>query len=222
MPFPFPAATEEQQARIRELGEQLDAHRKRQQEEHPGLTMTGMYNVLLKLRSGEALTDKERVIHEQGLVSVLRQLHDDLDRAVFDAYGWPDTLTDDEILERLVALNAERAAEEAQGRIRWLRPDFQCPEGTSAQAELAVEVEERTSNVQHPTSRVQRSPWPKALPDQVRVLREALARQVAPVSAETLARQFTRARMDRVEELLQTLAEMGQAREVEDGRFVGG
>ncbi|MEA2069033.1 MAG: type IIL restriction-modification enzyme MmeI, partial [Verrucomicrobiota bacterium] len=72
--FPFPEATEEQAARIRSLGEQLDAHRKRQQEQHPGLTMTGMYNVLAKLRSGEALIAKEKTIHEQGLVSVLMQL----------------------------------------------------------------------------------------------------------------------------------------------------
>jgi hypothetical protein len=66
--------------------------------------------VLEKLRSGEALTAKEKAIHEQGLVSVLRQLHDDLDSAVFAAYGWPATLTDAEILERLVVLNAVRAA----------------------------------------------------------------------------------------------------------------
>ena len=58
---------------------------------------------------------KEKAIHEQGLVSVLRQLHDELDAAVADAYGWPVDLTDEEILARLVALNAERAAEEAQG-----------------------------------------------------------------------------------------------------------
>ena len=68
--------------------------------------MTGMYNVLEKLRSGETLTDKEKTIHEQGLVSVLKPIHDELDAAVFDAYGWPVTLTDEEILERLVALNA--------------------------------------------------------------------------------------------------------------------
>jgi len=58
-PFPFPDATKAQQSRIRELGEQLDAHRKRQQELHPKLTMTGMYNVLEKLRSGESLTNME-------------------------------------------------------------------------------------------------------------------------------------------------------------------
>jgi hypothetical protein len=76
--------------------------------------MTGMYNVLEKLRAGEPLSAKEQTIHEQGLVSVLKQIHDELDAAVFDAYGWPASLTDEEILERLVALNAERAAEEAE------------------------------------------------------------------------------------------------------------
>ena len=62
-----------------------------------------MYNVLEKLRAEEPLTDKERVIHEHGLVSILKQLHDELDAAVFDAYGWPRDLTDEQILERLVA-----------------------------------------------------------------------------------------------------------------------
>ena len=42
----------------RDLGERLDAHRKRQQELHPGLTLTGMYNVLEILRAGEPLTAK--------------------------------------------------------------------------------------------------------------------------------------------------------------------
>jgi type II restriction/modification system DNA methylase subunit YeeA len=36
--------------------------------------------------------------------------HKKLDRAVFDAYGWPHDLTDEQILERLLALNLERAA----------------------------------------------------------------------------------------------------------------
>ncbi|HAT09062.1 MAG TPA: hypothetical protein DCS97_00335 [Planctomycetes bacterium] len=126
-PFPFPACTPAQQVAIRAMGEELDAHRKRQQAAHPGLTLTNLYNVLAKLRSGEALTAKEKTIHEQGLCSVLKDLHDRLDAAVADAYGWPVDLPDDELLARLVALNAERAAEEAAGTIRWLRPDYQIP-----------------------------------------------------------------------------------------------
>jgi hypothetical protein len=64
----------------RDLAEQLDAHRKRQQAAHPALTLTltGMYNVLEKLRRGEALNAKDKAIHEQGLVSVLKSLHDKL------------------------------------------------------------------------------------------------------------------------------------------------
>ena len=71
----------------------------------------------------------EQQIHEQGLVSVLRQIHDDLDAAVFDAYGWPHDLSDEDILQRLVDLNRERAEEERRGLIRWLRPEFQNPQG---------------------------------------------------------------------------------------------
>jgi type II restriction/modification system DNA methylase subunit YeeA len=38
--------------------------------------------------------------------------HRKLDEAVLDAYGWPHELSDEEILERLLALNLERAAVE--------------------------------------------------------------------------------------------------------------
>ena len=39
--------------------------------------------------------------------------HKKLDAAVAAAYGWPADLSDEQILERLLALNLERAAEEA-------------------------------------------------------------------------------------------------------------
>ena len=38
----------------------------------------------------------------------LQMLHQKLDAAVLDAYGWPHDLTDAEILERLLALNLAR------------------------------------------------------------------------------------------------------------------
>ncbi len=40
----------------------------------------------------------------------LDNAHKALDRAVLDAYGWPHDLADDELLARLLALNAERAS----------------------------------------------------------------------------------------------------------------
>lgn len=219
LPFSFPACSEAQQEKIRELAEALDAHRKRQQGLHPGLTMTGMYNVLEKLRSGEALTAKEKQIHEQGLVSVLKQLHDDLDAAVAEAYGWPVDLSDEEILERLVALNKERAAEEARGLVRWLRPEFQNPQGETKTQKTIVTVEEPEAK---PTkaAKVAKRPWPTALAERFQLIRAAL-HEGRPLSADEAAKRFTRAKKETVAELLDTLVALGQARQLEDGRYVG-
>ena len=40
----------------------------------------------------------------------LSALHEELDRAVAAAYGWPEDIATDEALARLLALNLERAA----------------------------------------------------------------------------------------------------------------
>ena len=229
--FPFPNATDTQQARIRALAEQLDAHRKRQQALHPDLTLTGMYNVLEKLRRGETLTAKDKTIHEQGLVSVLGQLHDELDAAVFDAYGWSDLApalvgkpggttpysdkpaaqaeAEEELLSRLVALNAERAAEEARGLVRWLRPEFQNAGGAQpAQGEMDTGEELPVA-----AAPAKKQPWPKTIPEQVQAIRAALAAAPAPQTGEQLARSFTRAQTKKVDELLETLAALGQVRQ---------
>ncbi len=191
-----------------------------------------MYNnVLEKLRAGEPLSEKDKGIHEQGLVSVLKQIHDDLDAAVFDAYGWPRDLSDEEILQRLVELNRERAAEEAQGLVRWLRPDFQNPPkaieqekpkpATQARLDILPEDEPETSAAAATTAiKTKKQPWPKTLPEQVKAVRAALGSQPTGISAEQLARMFQRARVDRVSELLETLVSLGQARELENGGYV--
>jgi hypothetical protein len=250
--FPFPVANEAQQNRIRDLGEQLDARRKRQQALHPDLTLTGMYNVLGKLKSGEALTTKEKVIHEQGLVSVLKQLHDELDLAVLEAYGWSDlaplmqvfngntgpgtnstpatrddckAALDNALLERLVALNAERAAEEKKGLIRWLRPEFQNPEHAAVakpppaiQAELNITDEEDTVVA---TATIQRLPWPKELPDQVRQVADVLAAAREPMSLDAIAGCFTGKGpwKRRLPQIVDTLEALGRARRVGNGVY---
>jgi len=277
--FPFPDPAEPLKAHIRQLAEDLDAHRKARQALHPNLTMTGMYNVLEQLRRGEPLGPKERQVHEQGLVSVLRQLHDELDAAVLAAYGWADLTAallagsaartsppggtghaprperletgtdpldprfdaasetlrtgrmprpaqggDDRveavILERLAALNAERAAEERRGLIRWLRPALQHPGGhaddgatTQAEAQLGLAP---------PTASGPKPDWPKTLPEQFQALRAALAARPGPGSAADLAQCFTRAPRARVAGLLETLVSLGHARRLEDGRYLPG
>ncbi len=124
-PFPFPEASKAQAKTIRDLAEELDAHRKRAQA--TGLGLTAQYNLLERLRSGEALTGKEQALDDTALVSLLLDLHRRLDDAVAAAYGWPADLPEAAILERLVALNRARAEEEARGTIRWLRPEYQAP-----------------------------------------------------------------------------------------------
>lgn len=208
-PFPFPAPDELSKRRIRELAEQLDEHRKRQQELHPDLTITGMYNVLGKLRDGEELTPKEKKIHEQGLVSVLKQIHDDLDAAVFDAYRWPHDLTDEEIIERLVALNAERADEERRGIVRWLRPEFQNPSGAGAAAQTSIEMEPEPAA---PTPAVLAlPPWPKDLPQQITVVRDLVVVNDGGRlwTADLAAKSFKGARRKEVESVLDSLTALG-------------
>lgn len=244
-PFPFPAATDKQQACIRALAEQLDAHRKRQQAAHADLTLTGMYNVLEKLRSGEALTAKERTIHEHGLVSVLRQLHDDLDAAVLDAYGWADLLPllrvahgndslaegssredakrafDEAILERLVALNAERAAEEARGFVRWLRPEFQNPQAGAKPEQTEIDTAQTPDEAAVSTAVAAKpSPWPKETVEQVRAVADLLVATPSPLSLDDIAARFS-ARgpwKKRLPQLLDMLVALGRARE-ERGRY---
>ena len=239
--YPFPVATDEQQSRIRTLAEQLDANRKRQQAAHPDLTLTGMYNVLEKLRSGEPLTVKERTIHEHGLVSVLRQLHDELDAAVLDAYGWSDLLPllriahgndapvegplrdeakrafDEAILERLVALNAERAAEEARGLVRWLRPEFQNPQEQQApeQATLAADSPDETQAAETMAANAKPKAWPKDAVEQVRAVANLLATSPVPLSLHDIGARFSgRGRWKkRLPQLLDMLVALGRAQE---------
>ena len=219
--FPFPAEAEAQQTRIRGLAEQLDAHRKRQQAQHPKLALTDMYNVLEKLRAGEPLTAKDKTVHEQGLVSVLRQLHDELDAAVCDAYGWPPALNDDEILERLVALNAERAAEEAQGLIRWLRPEYQAPADHASRFTQHALIREDVPIYEVSLETSPLHPWPTRMAEQAQAVRAALVAFGGPASAAQVAAAFDAAPSERVAELLETLVMLGQARQMAEGRFVG-
>ena len=177
--------------------------------------MTALYNVLATLRAGQPLTDKEKTIHDQGLVGLLQALHDDLDAAVAAAYGWPADLPDEAILERLVALNHERAGEEALGRVRYLRPAYQNPEGVQ-QTALAVEEAPKKKAA----DKVAKEPWPRALPERIQAVQRILATLDRPATAADLAGRFKRAQKKQVQTLLETLEALGLVRQTEDGRFV--
>ena len=88
---------------------------------------------------------------------------------------------EEELLGRLVKLNAERAAEEEQGNVRWLRLEFQTPEQPAAvQKDLipGVVVDEAVA------AKAAKKSWPKSLTEQFKALKTALAEHPAPVGAE--------------------------------------
>lgn len=193
-----------------------------------------MYNALEQLRAGEEFSEKDQRVHEQGLISVLKQINDDLDAAVFEAYGWPATLSDEEILSRLVALNAERAAEEARGLVRWLRPEFQAPASRDAasrererpeQTTLALPEEQEAGGKKaggrgsERAGGKEKAAWPKEQAERTKAIQAALASATAPPTAAELAQGFLRARADTVEEILDALVSLGLARRLRGGKY---
>ncbi len=193
-PFPFPDANNIQKQTIRVIAEELDAHRKRVLDEHPHLTLTGLYNVLEKLRAGtkpDDLDEKDRRTFDDGLVLIIKELHDRLDAAVAEAYGWPADLSDEEILTRLVALNKERAEEEKRGHVRWLRPDYQIPRfAKGADKQAAAEEGAQVAAMLDLTEKVQKPSFPTGAVEQTAAVFASLAAASSPLDAKAIASQF--------------------------------
>lgn len=212
--FPFPAGVAEPlKDKICAEAEALDALRKRVLESHEDLTLTKLYNVLEALREGRALTDVERDMHYRGLVTLIRQHHDAIDMLVAEAYGWPADLSDEEILTRLVALNKERAAEEARGLIRWLRPEYQAPD-YKAPVTQTLDLGETAAAL--PDNVI---PWPGSLPEQVSAVQSILTAAATPLAPQDVARAFKGKRAATVRPVLDALAGIGMARRLKDGRY---
>ena len=122
------------------------------------------------------------------------------------------------ILQRLVELNARRAAEEAAGTIRWLRPEYQrARAGIEPVQTVLVEEEAGAESVVPAVA--QPLPWPASMPEQARAVRGVLQQAVVPLSVAEVATRFGKADKARIAELLETLASLGQAGE-EEGRYV--
>ena len=252
MPFPVGEGSDNSGEALTELGDRLDSFRKERLAEHDFLTMTSLYNVLERGREMEngcdvsPLTAKERDIHEAGLVSVLKAIHDDIDRAVFEAYGWADLIpalvgksgatmpsphktpeqeeAEEELLTRLVALNQERAAEERRGIVRWLRPDYQKPK-LGHKVKTPEDVEQVEAQLVVPETADGKPAWPEDELDRIRVVRDMLGRAPAPLAPEALSAAFrgrnSAPRKKRVEQVLQTLVAAGVAQQGIDGQDGG-
>ncbi|WP_298160580.1 DNA methyltransferase [Brevundimonas sp.] len=293
-PFPFPDPSEVIRATLRDLGEELDATRKTVQAEHPDLTLTGLYNVLEKVRAGTPLDAKDEDVKGRGRVLILKDLHDQIDRATMQAYGWDDLIPllspslssssgaaqrrpggaaaresanlshtpdsdtsreqiafgaspgpsfarpkddeaspgrfapeDDEskkldeiILERLVALNAERAAEEAAGHVRWLRPDYQIPrfaKGAAAPKSGELDLQDTVVALDKGLPA-----FPKDKGEQVMAIRAVLVASGRPMDAAAVSRAFKRGGKgieQRVVQALNTLVRYAEITPLPNGTF---
>ena len=78
--------------------------------------LTNLYNGLVTFRAHKgpafdraAFDQSTRRSVSPAEIEELDDIHRALDAAVLRAYGWPEGLSDEQILERLLALNLERA-----------------------------------------------------------------------------------------------------------------
>jgi hypothetical protein len=222
-PFPFPETTPARAARLAELGEGLDAHRKAILSAHSDATLTDLYNVLTRVREIAAppisgmgppapLSPAERDRYDRWQIGVLKSLHDDIDRVTAESYGWPVNLSDDAILENLVRLNHERAAEERRGRVRWLRPDFQNPTNKVLE-EIAQQMEADLAAGEAAAK--------PALPTETRDRVKALLAVIpaTPASADAIAANFKGAKRAGVKDILDVLAASGRIEVTEEGLY---
>ena len=142
-----------------------------------------------------------------------------------DLYGLPTNTTTDDILTHLVQLNTQRAAEEAQGRVRWLRPEFQNPQKLLQKQELLPQKDqapEADLDSEKPLSKPeqikpQQTPWPATLPEQVRAVADALATSPTPLTLPAIEARFKgRGPWKKgLPTLLQTLEALGRAQAVQ-------
>ena len=196
--------------------------------------------------NGTPLNAKENAIHEKRLVAVLKQLHDELDAAVLDAYGWHDQPNEQTILERLVALNTQRRAEEAQGHVRWLRPEFQAPQsapggkaekksGKGARLEFIRKrgqariysgrrnLSDAATSLPAPAQAPTQQTWPSTLPEQLAAVARILTDSSTAQTEAQLAASFTgKGRWkSRLPDIIKALEALGRARRLDDGRWLG-
>ncbi|MGI8841996.1 MAG: DNA methyltransferase, partial [Caulobacteraceae bacterium] len=215
-PFPFPAWTEGRRAALAAAGERLDAFRKARLAENPGLTLTRLYNALEAHRAGRPMSAEEAADFDRGSVTILAELHGEIDAASLAAYGWPADLTGEALLAAVVALNGERAAEEARGEVRWLRPAYQ--RARFARATVAGPEQAGDLIGAIPAPPAARANWPAKRRDQVLALKGALAEAPGPLTPAALAARFKgrRAAPD-IARLIAVLERDGQVRRGSDG-----
>jgi hypothetical protein len=212
-PFPFPDPDSDLAEGVRKEAEALDRCHSVLLAQHSDLTLTQAHSLLDKLRREQPLTDEERAIYERATLSILKSHLDAIDASVARSYGLPAAATEEAILDALVRLNAERAAEEQCGVIRYLRPAFQ-DRGRARSTSRLLDLEQGAE-----TAESAALTWPEALSDQIVSVRRLLRSRRAPMAPAEVAKAFAGKRTASVIPVLEALTVVGQARMLHDGRY---
>lgn len=99
--FPFPEPTDAQRQKIGQLAAHLMQVRNNLLTQIPNSSLTSLYNALEEVRLSNDTTNP---------MYSLKLIHDRLDLAVAEAYGWSLPLPRNQILTHLIELNAQRTA----------------------------------------------------------------------------------------------------------------
>ena len=93
-------------------------------------------------------------------------------------------------------------------------------DGAEARKLIAKLDEEAKAKVKEKSKAPAKAAWPKKLPEQVATVRQSLQDHKGPTTSEAIATRFKSVKAETVEELLDTLVLIGQARLLPDGRYV--
>ncbi|MCL2825006.1 MAG: hypothetical protein FWD57_13540, partial [Polyangiaceae bacterium] len=120
---------------------------------------------------------------------------------------------------RLVELNAERAEEEKQGIVRWLRPEYQAlgQPKPRKQSSFVIDVSQNPSKSQVKRAADSRMPsdvseWPTDELEQIRAVRHAIVSirsSKGAVTPDRVAECFARGSKKRITDVLHILKELG-------------
>jgi hypothetical protein len=202
-------------AEIRELADELDYTRKAILIENDDLTLTGLYNICQKMRAGEDISTKDEDVKIRGRIPILKDLHQRIDAAITRAYGWRSELTDEQIVEALVSLNAKRVGEEQRGFTRWVRPHYQI----NRFKPLAHRAD-RVQSISIGALRKPKRPFPTGGKEQASQVLRLLRRSDAPMSSQELASHFKQGNqvLGDIEDILKSLNRLGETQTYDSGR----
>ena len=104
-----------------------------------------------------------------------------------------------------------RAQRRARGLVRWLRPEFQNPQGgkpaKAATQQKLAKTDEREESAAPAAATA--AAWPKKLPEQIAAVRDLLTKGKAEWTVAEVAAAFKGAKKADVEEVLDSLAALG-------------